>query len=186
MNISYASGNRRRYAYAQAVANYLKKQYSYSMDLEELPSGTDAIEYFLSEGRKGYCMHFASAGVAILRHLGVPSRYASGYVIPKNGFTKTEDGYVAEVLDSQAHAWVEIYLDDIGWVPVEMTPGYADSVPGNRTEVVIEAEPEQSEEIPSSETASEPSDAGEEENTNASQQEEASESGSQAPTKIRQ
>ena len=182
MNISYASGNRRRYAYAQAVANYLKKQYSYSMDLEELPSGTDAIEYFLSEGRKGYCMHFASAGVAILRHLGVPSRYASGYVIPKNGFTKTEDGYVAEVLDSQAHAWVEIYLDYIGWVPVEMTPGYADSVPGNRTEVVIEAEPEQSEEIPSSETASEPSDAGEEENTNASQQEEASESGSQAPT----
>ncbi|MGN0425655.1 MAG: transglutaminase domain-containing protein [Acetatifactor sp.] len=177
-----ASGNRRRYAYAQAVANYLKKQYIYSLDLEELPSGADAIEYFLSEGRKGYCMHFASAGVAILRHLGVPSRYASGYVIPKTGFTETEDGYTAEVLDSQAHAWVEIYLDDIGWVPVEMTPGYEDSILGDRTEVVVEVEPEQSEEVPSSETASEPSDAAEEENTNASQQEEASESGSQGQT----
>ena len=31
--------------------------------------------------------------------------------------------YTAEVLDNQAHAWTEIYIDSVGWVPVEMTPG---------------------------------------------------------------
>lgn len=181
MEISYASENRRRYAYAQAVANYLKKQYTYSLDLEELPSGADAIEYFLSEGRKGYCMHFASAGVAILRHLGVPSRYASGYVIPKSGFVETEDGYTAEVLDSQGHAWVEIFLDGLGWVPVEMTPGYGDSLPEDRPEEnAADEETEQpTVEPPSNEASAESSEESEEANTNASQPEETSESGFQ-------
>lgn len=179
--ISYASENGKRYAYAQAVANYLKKQYTYSLEPGELPSGQDAIQYFLTEGRKGYCMHFASAGVAILRQLGVPSRYAFGYVISKKDFTLTEDSYTAEVLDSQAHAWVEIFLDGLGWVPVEMTPGYGDSLLEDSMEAPpADAETEQpTVEPPSNEPSAESSEESEEANANTSQQEETSESGSQ-------
>lgn len=40
------------------------------------------------------------------------------------------DEDICEVKDSQSHAWVEIYLDDFGWIPVEMTPGYFEYVTG--------------------------------------------------------
>ena len=69
-------------------------------------------------------MHFASAGALILQSLGVPARYASGYVVELSAFHKEKKGYQADVPDYNAHAWVEIYLENIGWVPVEMTPGY--------------------------------------------------------------
>ena len=74
-------------------------------------------------------MHYASAAVMILREMGVPARYASGYVVPRNSFEEDGTSYAAEVLDNQAHAWAEVYLDSIGWVPVEVTAGYSTLVP---------------------------------------------------------
>lgn len=77
-------------------------------------------------------MHFASAAVMIYRLNGIPARYAEGYVIPQGSFKQKASGYdngggavfVSEVRDYQAHAWPEIYIDDFGWVPVEVTPAY--------------------------------------------------------------
>lgn len=108
---------------ARAVRRLLSR-YPYSLDLDPLPQGEDPVVYFFRKGKKGYCVHFASAGVLILRRMGVPARFASGYGIRKNQFVKTgEEKWTASVLDSNAHAWAEIYLDNIGWVPVDMTPG---------------------------------------------------------------
>lgn len=117
------SGNRARYWYSMAVAGKLA-EYTYSTQLGKVPAGEDAVEYFLSESHTGYCTHFATAGVMILRELGVPARYATGYWVKSNRFLWENDidGYRASVQDDNAHAWVEIYLDGIGWVPVEMTP----------------------------------------------------------------
>lgn len=113
---------------ASEVSDYLAETCVYSWDLDELPDDTDVIEYFLTEGHAGYCMHFASAGVLLLRKMGIPARYASGYIVKQEAFEKQSDGtYLCEVKDRNAHAWVEIYLDNIGWVPVEMTPGYSGS-----------------------------------------------------------
>lgn len=76
-------------------------------------------------------MHFASAGTMILRQMGVPCRYVSGYCAKEDSFKSGEnDEDICEVKDSQSHAWVEIYLDDFGWIPVEMTPGYFEYVTG--------------------------------------------------------
>lgn len=101
---------------------------TYSWDLDKLDAGVDPVIYFLEHDRKGYCMHFASAGVLLLRNLRVPARYTAGYVVPQSGFRKTEEGsFRADVIDRNGHAWVEIYLDGIGWMPVEMTPGYGGS-----------------------------------------------------------
>ncbi len=110
---------------AYAVADYLRRRGTYNLELDELPKGEDAVEYFLENDMEGFCEHFASAGTLLLRELGVPARYATGYVVWQSDLTKVAGEYKATVLDSAAHAWTEIYLENYGWVPVEMTPGYS-------------------------------------------------------------
>ena len=121
-----AAKNAARLRLGSLVAGWLRARAGYSLDPGSLPRGTDPVEYFLGENRKGYCVHFASAGVLILRQLGVPARYVSGFVVRTGQFTKNGGSYVASVKDENAHAWAEIWLDNVGWVPVEMTPGYED------------------------------------------------------------
>ena len=91
------------------------------------------MTYFLTESRRGYCMHFASAATLLLRWIGVPARYVAGYVadVPASGHVR--------VPDSAAHAWVEVYIEGYGWEPVEVTPAYAGSTPGQSG---VTAEPE--------------------------------------------
>jgi hypothetical protein len=111
---------------AEGVKSVLEKEAEYNLYLEDVPEGTDTVQYFLETGHEGYCKHFASAATLLLQEMGVPARYASGYVVKASAFTKEDESYTATVTDRNGHAWVEIYLDDVGWVPYEVTPGYAD------------------------------------------------------------
>lgn len=113
-----------RLAMAKIVAAYLDGLAEYDPEAPVTPEGEDFVSYFLTESRRGYCMHFASAATLILRTMGIPARYVTGYVadVPASG--------KVSVPDSAAHAWVEIYLDGYGWEPVEVTPAYAGSNPG--------------------------------------------------------
>lgn len=124
---SYNGDNRFRLYAAECVVDWMKANTKYSTNLPELPSGEDPIEYFLGTSKTGYCMHYASASVMILRELGVPARYVSGYIANRSLFSSDGDNYVATILDDKAHAWVEIYLNGVGWVPVEVTKGYTSS-----------------------------------------------------------
>ncbi len=117
--------NNLRIAKADIVAQWMEDNTRYSLSLPKLPSGTDPIEYFLGTSKVGYCMHYASASVMILREMGVPARYAAGYVVKNTDIERKASSYVASVMDSDAHAWVEIYLENIGWVPIEVTKGYS-------------------------------------------------------------
>lgn len=88
------------------------------------------MEYFLLESRQGYCQHYASAAALLYRMYGVPARYVSGYMVQPSNFEEQEDGtWTAEVTDESVHAWVEILLDDYGWMPVEVTPAEDGSIP---------------------------------------------------------
>lgn len=112
---------------AECVRTALEETCSYGLSLPDA-GDADCVEFFLSESHLGYCKHFASAGALILRQMGVPARYATGYIVKQNSPVSNPDGgYAVTVQDRSAHAWVEIYLDNIGWVPVEMTPGYGSS-----------------------------------------------------------
>lgn len=123
---------------------YLADNYQYTLSPGTTPSGKDYVEYFLFEQKKGLCTHFASAAAMILRSAGIPTRYVEGYVVPENLFRGNAsaaesvsirgDGglcrenwsyYDVVVTDRYAHAWIEVYLDGIGWVNVDPTPGYA-------------------------------------------------------------
>ena len=112
---------------AYQVAYWMEQYTIYTLYPPELPEDTDPIEYFLTS-KRGYCMHYASAATMLLRHMGVPARYATGYVVASNDFVETNENgdevYKATVMDNMAHAWVEIYLEGVGWVPIEVTSGY--------------------------------------------------------------
>lgn len=120
---------------AYQVAAWMRENTSYSLELPKLPKGSDPVEYFLGTSRQGYCMHYASASAMILRELGVPARYVSGYVAGNYWQDGTTMKFEAVVKDSAAHAWVEIYLEGFGWIPVEVTAGYSVSP---RREIVYE------------------------------------------------
>lgn len=111
---------------AQSVQHCMKNFGTYSQKLDPLPQGMDPVDYFLGTSERGYCVHYASAATLILQSMGVPARYASGYVVFPGDLKREKgtDGYTAHVTDARAHAWVEIYLEEIGWIPVEMTPGF--------------------------------------------------------------
>ncbi len=121
-NISGINGMRLSCTYD--VIMWMQLNTSYSLTPPELPDGVDPIVFFLEDSRQGYCMHYASAATMLLRRMGVPARYVSGYVVASANFKEADTAYELQVMDNMAHAWVEIYLDGIGWVPVEATQGY--------------------------------------------------------------
>ena len=93
--------------------------------------GRHAVDDFLFGTRRGFCEHFASAYVFLMRAAGVPARVVAGY---QGGELNPVDGYLT-VRQSDAHAWAEIWLADQGWVRVDPTAAVAPS----RIEVGIEA-----------------------------------------------
>lgn len=75
-------------------ASYMEKSEHDKNSTAEVPmvrNYADPVEYFLGTGKEGYCMHYASAATLILQELGVPARYASGFVV-KQGLFAREDG----------------------------------------------------------------------------------------------
>ncbi|HWQ13842.1 MAG TPA: transglutaminase domain-containing protein, partial [Roseiflexaceae bacterium] len=89
------------------------------------PEGRDWADYFLFEGRPGYCDDFATAMVVLLRAEGVPARWVQGYA----GGTLDPDSGEYVVRESVAHSWVEVYFPGYGWQRFEPTPAPYASVP---------------------------------------------------------
>lgn len=104
--------------------DYLNKNYRYTLRPGMVQDGENEIETFLFERKTGYCTHFASSAVMILRTLGIPARLAQGYMI--SGY-RVNANKKTSVRDSNAHAWVELYIDGTGWVPVDFTPSSTDA-----------------------------------------------------------
>lgn len=117
------------------VASTLKEQADYSLEPGRTPRGKDVAEYFYFENKKGYCEHFATVATLMLRMKGIPARYVAGYAVDPSAFTQKEDGtYEAVVTGTSAHAWAEAYVEGIGWIPVETTPGYGDGIVSDEKE----------------------------------------------------
>lgn len=98
----------------QAVKQFVSHSASYSLNTQKVPDGRDVAEWFLNDAETGYCMHFANAAAVMLRALGVPARYVTGYC------ADVVDGK-AIVTSDNAHAWVEYYDSSIGWIPLDAT-----------------------------------------------------------------
>lgn len=111
------------------VRYFTDPSFTYSLDAPD-GDGRDNLQVvarFLKQ-RKGYCVHYASALAVLGRALGVPTRIVLGYspdsaVVTGSGSQKT----TYATAQNQLHSWVEAYIDGVGWVPFDVTPGFSDS-----------------------------------------------------------
>ena len=101
------------------VAQFVQGSAEYDPDYDRTLDGeTDVVVSFLTEYKKGVCRHYAGAATVLYRMLGIPARYVIGYT----GDTVAGEEVVIET--DKAHAWVEVYIDGMGWVQVEVTAGF--------------------------------------------------------------
>lgn len=100
---------------AAQIIDYLFKHNAYSLNF--VRGSQDPVSDFVLNKRAAHCQYFASASVMMLRAVGIPARYASGYYAQETG----RDGTTI-VRGRDAHAWTEAYLDKIGWVSLDATP----------------------------------------------------------------
>ncbi len=128
---------------ARQIRAYFDEHYTYTLRPGFYYGDPDYITHFLTESRRGYCAHFASSAVMLLRSMGIPARYAEGYVftyeqvvldgtlVENADYERYYSGYSPigetalveiEVSDASAHAWVEMYVDGEGWVVFDPTP----------------------------------------------------------------
>jgi protein-glutamine gamma-glutamyltransferase len=106
------------YDAVNAVEDYLRRNYTYN---ERPPQHRYPLPAFLFKDGRGYCQQFSGAMALMLRMVGIPSRVAAGFSpgTPKHG------GGRYTVRDFDAHAWVEVYFNGIGWVAFDPTPAVA-------------------------------------------------------------
>jgi transglutaminase-like putative cysteine protease len=99
------------------VEKYLRQFYDYSLSP---PASSYSSPYaaFLFDTRAGYCQHFSGAMALLLRYNGIPARVAVGFT---TGEREGADTYL--VSTNNAHAWVEVYFPEVGWVAFDPTPG---------------------------------------------------------------
>lgn len=159
-----------------AVQKYLTSTKRYTMNPQmsdryaNYDPDKDAIYNFLYNTGEGYCVHFASSAVLLLRSLGINARYVTGY----SSRTASSDG-TRYVTGFNSHAWAEVWIDNIGWLPFEVTaesslgfddnppvlavPRPRDDISGESTEdESSEEEPSEAESSDSVPSESEPSD----------------------------
>jgi len=103
----------------RALAFFRGAKLTYTLEPPLL--GRDTVDEFLFETRAGFCEHFASAFVFMLRAAGVPARVVTGY---QGGDVNPVDRHIT-VRQSDAHAWAEVHLRDRGWVRVDPTAASA-------------------------------------------------------------
>ena len=140
-----------RHKAIMAVLNYLRNNYTYTLDpeVEQEPvldenglpvldeegnpvtqdhvEADSNLEAFLFEVKQGYCVHFATSAVALLRELGFAVRYDEGYIAANWNRTYDPEAvstYRTSVRDYDAHSWVEVYYPSMGWIMYEVTPSY--------------------------------------------------------------
>ncbi len=110
---------------ALAVTHYLSKEsiYTRAPGHEANQNGDPVAPYLFGSPMKGYCVHFAHAAVYMIRLLGIPARIGTGYLTDLN---YAKDGHILLHLGDR-HAWPEIYLQDQGWVVVDIAPERAEN-----------------------------------------------------------
>ncbi|MGN0709288.1 MAG: transglutaminase family protein [Anaerovoracaceae bacterium] len=105
------------------VRKYLDDNFVYSENFRAIDSDKDFVKNFTA-ARKGCDVHYATMAVLMFRYLGIPSRFVEGYLITPDDVKGVSAGEKIDVKASAIHAWPEIYVDGLGWVPVEVTPKY--------------------------------------------------------------
>ncbi len=120
-------------AFIDAVLAYLRDG-GFTYTLEPPLLNLDSVDDLLFRTHQGFCGHYASAFVTLMRAGGVPARVVTGYL---GGIWNRYGGYLF-ISQSDAHAWAEVWRENQGWVRVDPTAVVA---PGRLTEELDELLP---------------------------------------------
>ena len=96
-------------------------RFPYTLSPNRVPRDRDFVDYFLFDGQEGYCVYYATAMVVMSRAIGIPARYAEGFLLPAHRDPETG---LFTITNRNAHAWAEIYFEGFGWLIVETTAPY--------------------------------------------------------------
>jgi transglutaminase-like putative cysteine protease len=106
-------------AIIRRALDWVRSDFAYTLDTP--PWGRNAVDEFLFDTKAGFCQHFSSAFVVLMRGAGIPARVVTGYV---GGYRNPLGDYWV-VRRSDAHAWAEVWLEGRGWVRVDPTAAVA-------------------------------------------------------------
>jgi len=109
------------YGKVKALQAWLMSNYKYSLNPPSaVPVEKDAVDYFLFDWpqRRGHCEYFSTSLAVLCRSIGIPSRVVTGYTT--GNYNLLRNRYVVQ--ERHAHAWVEIFWPEIGWVEFDPTP----------------------------------------------------------------
>ena len=102
----------------RAVTEYVRSLHPYDENTDYPPNGVDFVPWFVTNGKTGICVHYATTTVILLRMIGIPARYVRGYVDPRS-----YPGAPSTVYSQQSHGWFEFYVSGYGWIMGDSTPG---------------------------------------------------------------
>ena len=111
------------YSALNQIRQCLSSETTYTEAMPQIPDGEDPIRWFLTEGKQGNDVYYAAAATEAFRAYGIPARYVEGYYLSADQIQKEESG-TNTLTGADAHAWVEVYFDGVGWLPLDTTPGY--------------------------------------------------------------
>ena len=106
-------------AIVRRALEWIRAEFAYTLDTP--PWGRNAVDEFLFETKSGFCQHFSSSFVVLMRGAGIPARVVTGYA---GGYRNPLGDYWI-VRQSDAHAWAEVWLPERGWVRVDPTAAVA-------------------------------------------------------------
>ena len=114
------AGNKDDAAIVNTALTYFYQQ-GFVYTLEPPPLGANTVDDFLFTSKRGFCEHYASAFVFLMRAANIPARVVTGYL--GGEFNDVGNYYI--VRQSDAHAWAEVWLAGQGWVRVDPTGAIA-------------------------------------------------------------
>lgn len=106
-------------AIVRRALQWITTDFSYTLDAPA--AGRDPVDEFLFESKAGFCEHFSSAFVVLMRNAGIPARVVTGFA----GGSRNRLGDYWVVRRMDAHAWAEVWLPQRGWVRVDPTAAVA-------------------------------------------------------------
>lgn len=140
------------YRTAERIGAWLRSHGAYDLNPSRMPSEeTDFVRWFLENNDAGYCTHYASSAVVLLRAAGIPARFVTGYL------AQVRPGEPAAVTGDHAHAWAEYFLPFIGWVVLDATPGQSQTSTAQTLPTTATTDPETQENSQATEDSTRPS-----------------------------
>ena len=143
------------YEKIKAIESYFSRSgFAYDKKATAIPGeGQDFVDQFLFDTKIGYCDHFSTSMIVMLRSIGIPARWVKGFA-PGNTGTQSDGVSEYRVTNDNAHSWVEAYVPGTGWIEFEPTIGFSGTVNIDydlELNTDIQEEPAQQEQAPKKE-----------------------------------